>query len=477
MNCGQQSRQQTDNTDKAKMEEILKNVGICLDMGEDGKMTAFGEWDEERRKDFISDILGGGKKDRATIMTNIGKVAKVKEVGESGFVVKRPEDWSTWSEQKQRDFADFIIGEAGEGASFEAVRTCCLCDKEYTGYGNNPAPVAEEGRCCDECNTTQVVPARLASVKKDFKTKKWLQKRLAVMLGECYERDGAHMDRCATKIGWGAGLRLGSTAEPEWFKDIKGEHEMSLKPQEGGNDGWTISRRVNSVSLAIATYLVKGHAQKTFNFKGGKGDWGVNPDSTWYCEPTFAFPLEDGTVRSATFHITPVEEDNHPKIQHGRYIDFIVWKITDHKECKAVKLDFAWDDILNAQTERDEEAKAKAERKRLEKEKRKRAEEQKEEKKEKELEKQQKAYEESRKRYEAEKERLDSLEAERKARDEEETRKRQADFEARLKALEFKEAERKEDEKREKEEKARKAEQKRAETLKKQEAKQAKWNK
>jgi len=473
MNCGQQSRQQTDNTDKDKMEAIMKNLGVCLDMGEDGEWTAFGDWDEERKKDFISDILGGGKKDRATIMTNIGKVAKVKEVGESGFVVKKPEDWSTWSEQKQNEFADFIIGEAGEGASFEAVRTCCLCDKEYTGYGNNPAPVAEEGRCCDECNTTQVVPARLAYVEREIKAKKWLQKLLGDMFQLSYERDGAHMDRCATKIGWGAGLRLGSTAEPDWFKDIKGEHEMSLKPQPGGNDGWTISRRVNSVSLAIATYLIMGHAQKTFKFGGKTGDWGVNPDSTWYCEPTIAFPLEDGTVRSATFHITPVEEDNHPKIQHGRYIDFIVWKITDHKECKAVKLDFAWADILNARTERDEEAKAKAERKRLEKEKRKRAEE-KEAKKQADKQALRRAYHEK---CLEEIAIMERKEEERKARDEEETRKREADFEARLKALEVKEAERKEEEKREKEEKARKAEQKRAETLKKQEEKQAKWKK
>ena len=31
---------------------------------------------------------------------------------------------------------------------------CCICGKEFKGYGNNPYPVnKEEGaRCCDECN-------------------------------------------------------------------------------------------------------------------------------------------------------------------------------------------------------------------------------------------------------------------------------------------------------------------------------------
>ena len=40
---------------------------------------------------------------------------------------------------------------------------CCLCGKEFEGWGNNPWPLAlnEEERCCDECNDTKVIPARL----------------------------------------------------------------------------------------------------------------------------------------------------------------------------------------------------------------------------------------------------------------------------------------------------------------------------
>ena len=50
---------------------------------------------------------------------------------------------------------------------------CCLCFKTIAGqWGNNPAPLAacEDGsdceceepyRCCDDCNSTIVVPARL----------------------------------------------------------------------------------------------------------------------------------------------------------------------------------------------------------------------------------------------------------------------------------------------------------------------------
>lgn len=39
---------------------------------------------------------------------------------------------------------------------------CCLCGKEETGWGNNPAPVSKaDARCCDMCNATLVIPARM----------------------------------------------------------------------------------------------------------------------------------------------------------------------------------------------------------------------------------------------------------------------------------------------------------------------------
>lgn len=42
---------------------------------------------------------------------------------------------------------------------------CCICGKLCEGYGNNPAPIKLKGECCDECNTTKVIPARLNSMK------------------------------------------------------------------------------------------------------------------------------------------------------------------------------------------------------------------------------------------------------------------------------------------------------------------------
>lgn len=38
---------------------------------------------------------------------------------------------------------------------------CVICGAKNTGYGNNPAPLATEGKCCDNCNWSKVIPARL----------------------------------------------------------------------------------------------------------------------------------------------------------------------------------------------------------------------------------------------------------------------------------------------------------------------------
>lgn len=38
---------------------------------------------------------------------------------------------------------------------------CCLCGNTYVNYGNNAQPL-DNGRCCDMCNMTKVIPARMS---------------------------------------------------------------------------------------------------------------------------------------------------------------------------------------------------------------------------------------------------------------------------------------------------------------------------
>lgn len=44
------------------------------------------------------------------------------------------------------------------------TKKCCICGKQFTGWGNNPWPVYTEdlnAECCDDCNADRVLPARL----------------------------------------------------------------------------------------------------------------------------------------------------------------------------------------------------------------------------------------------------------------------------------------------------------------------------
>ena len=48
------------------------------------------------------------------------------------------------------------------GADADAPpRRCCMCHKEYQGYGNNAKPLAD-GRCCDVCNENVITSRLLA---------------------------------------------------------------------------------------------------------------------------------------------------------------------------------------------------------------------------------------------------------------------------------------------------------------------------
>lgn len=40
---------------------------------------------------------------------------------------------------------------------------CCICGGIFEGFGNNPSPYKNEGRCCDDCNLRFVIPCRIAT--------------------------------------------------------------------------------------------------------------------------------------------------------------------------------------------------------------------------------------------------------------------------------------------------------------------------
>ena len=52
----------------------------------------------------------------------------------------------------------------GEEMAGIPIWQCVICEEHFTGYDNNPDPVAETGGCCDACNTNKVIPARMAEL-------------------------------------------------------------------------------------------------------------------------------------------------------------------------------------------------------------------------------------------------------------------------------------------------------------------------
>jgi hypothetical protein len=50
------------------------------------------------------------------------------------------------------------------------VRICCICGNGYDEYGHNADPV-KKARCCNNCNDTVVIPARIRQLRRAQKRK------------------------------------------------------------------------------------------------------------------------------------------------------------------------------------------------------------------------------------------------------------------------------------------------------------------
>ena len=78
-------------------------------------------------------------------------------------------------------------------------KTCCICGKVFEGYGNDPWPIKNEGRCCDECNYTDVITAKIAQLEKSDKNKKRKDNDyFACVEMDCFWNDGQGKCVCGT---------------------------------------------------------------------------------------------------------------------------------------------------------------------------------------------------------------------------------------------------------------------------------------
>ena len=78
---------------------------------------------------------------------------------------------------------------------------CIICGEQIVGYGNNAEPVAE-GRCCDDCNISKVIPARISQLKASRKEKDTItESAKKVKLEVKYETYGRYGDGGDIKTG------------------------------------------------------------------------------------------------------------------------------------------------------------------------------------------------------------------------------------------------------------------------------------
>lgn len=48
------------------------------------------------------------------------------------------------------------------------MKKCCICGNYFEEFGNNPAPVNVEGKCCNFCNDNVVLPIRISTLGRGF---------------------------------------------------------------------------------------------------------------------------------------------------------------------------------------------------------------------------------------------------------------------------------------------------------------------
>ena len=95
-------------------------------------------------------------------IVNAGKTVNVKDSKDSEE--EKEEDEGGREEKKGGS-------EEEEGGSEEEEDAMCvLCGDAIKGFGNNPYPLAP-GTCCDICNASKVIPARLKPIKDEQKKK------------------------------------------------------------------------------------------------------------------------------------------------------------------------------------------------------------------------------------------------------------------------------------------------------------------
>lgn len=119
----------------------------------------------------ILDLLTYGNVDMEIFKQYAGENASLEDF--AAFICDKNSEWKDkdpfdldWDDPEDTELGDFTESLIQENTPDEE-ETCCICGEPIQGYGNNPRPVKEEGRCCDACNLKFVIPARIRAMNNN----------------------------------------------------------------------------------------------------------------------------------------------------------------------------------------------------------------------------------------------------------------------------------------------------------------------
>lgn len=117
------------------------------------------EDDEDGEEEFENTIGARSPKDAKRWLDDM--------ISEYGNTYSFPREARRELNKLVNDFGNTYFWDRLDEAAKKSEDTCVLCGEKIEGHGNNPAPLKDSGKCCDKCNITKVIPARLKLVKNE----------------------------------------------------------------------------------------------------------------------------------------------------------------------------------------------------------------------------------------------------------------------------------------------------------------------
>lgn len=153
-----------DNTIYVGTDDSHKDVGIVYD-GNSSSPYSHTDWIVSEDENGIFTLTGWLMGHDGEVREGPSQTYYSIEELEAALVTKGLKSLEQSSQLEEAFNQDFEPVDVWGYSLRESVITCCICGEEVDGYGNNPEPYRQKGKCCDACNIKFVIPARLEAMR------------------------------------------------------------------------------------------------------------------------------------------------------------------------------------------------------------------------------------------------------------------------------------------------------------------------